>query len=42
MNRSIRIGIVGAGANTRAMHIPGLRRTSDVPAVTGYRWREGQ
>ncbi len=33
-NRPIRIGIVGAGANTRARHIPGLRAQPDV-TLTG-------
>lgn len=33
MNKLIRIGIVGAGANTRARHIPGLRAQPDVEIV---------
>lgn len=34
MNRTIRTGIVGAGANTRAMHVPGLRRLQGVEIVS--------
>src|SRR5260370_1512405 len=32
-NKRIRIGIVGAGANTRLRHIPGLREQPDVDIV---------
>lgn len=31
--RSLHIGLIGAGANTRARHIPGLRALSDVEIV---------
>ena len=34
MNRPVRIGIVGAGANTRAKHIPGLRNIDGVEIVS--------
>src|SRR6266567_2612800 len=30
MTRTLRIGLIGAGANTRARHIPGLRAIPDV------------
>ncbi len=33
MSETIRIGIVGAGANTRSRHIPGLRAPKDVEIV---------
>ena len=33
MADTIRVGIVGAGANTRARHIPGLKTQSDVRIV---------
>ncbi|MBM3802763.1 MAG: Gfo/Idh/MocA family oxidoreductase [Acidimicrobiia bacterium] len=33
MPKTIRVGIVGAGANTRSRHIPGLRAQSDVEIV---------
>jgi predicted dehydrogenase len=33
MSETIRIGIVGAGANTRSRHIPGLRAQKDVEIV---------
>lgn len=33
MNSSLRIGVVGAGANTRAKHIPGLRALPGVELV---------
>lgn len=33
MTRHLRIGLVGAGANTRARHIPGLRALADVEIV---------
>jgi predicted dehydrogenase len=29
----LRIGLIGAGANTRSQHIPGLRRSPDVEIV---------
>ena len=32
-NQTIRVGIVGAGANTRAKHIPGLRAQAGVEVV---------
>ncbi|HKI37589.1 MAG TPA: Gfo/Idh/MocA family oxidoreductase, partial [Gemmataceae bacterium] len=31
--RTLRIGLIGAGANTRARHIPGLRALPDVEIV---------
>src|SRR5262249_40130145 len=31
--RTLRIGLIGAGANTRARHIPGLRALPDVELV---------
>ena len=34
MNRQVRIGIVGAGANTRTMHIPRLRSIEGVEIVS--------
>src|SRR5262245_28431098 len=30
MNRTIRVGLIGAGANTRSRHIPGLQAIPDV------------
>jgi predicted dehydrogenase len=32
-NRPIRVGLIGAGANTRSRHIPGLRALADVSLV---------
>lgn len=34
MSKTIRIGIVGAGANTRNRHIPGLRSQQDIEIVS--------
>jgi len=31
--KTIRVGLIGAGANTRARHIPGLRALPDVEIV---------
>ena len=33
MSRAIRVGLIGAGANTRSRHIPGLRAVEDVEIV---------
>ena len=33
MNRSLRVGLVGAGDNTRQRHIPGLRAVPGVELV---------
>lgn len=41
MPEPLRIGLIGAGANTRSMHIPGLRREADVEvAAVANRSRE--
>ena len=34
MKNTIRIGIVGAGANTRALHIPGFQKIEGVEVVS--------
>ena len=34
MKNTIRIGIVGAGANTRALHIPGFQKIDGVEVVS--------
>jgi predicted dehydrogenase len=40
-NRPLRIGLIGAGANTRSRHIPGLRALSDVEIVAVCNRRSG-
>jgi predicted dehydrogenase len=32
-SQKLRVGLIGAGANTRARHIPGLRAVPDVEIV---------
>ena len=41
MTKTIRVGLIGAGANTRARHIPGLRAIEGVEIVAVCNRRPG-